>query len=208
MPPEAAGTGSTGTLSPELVAVLVADLPTTVTHDLRATSARSWNVPIDELFSIATEHMAAEMPSYERSPVPLAGGARLETLTGDTFFVASQIVRFADFAGTPANGALVSLPNRHLLVWHPIETAAATVQAVQTMLQVGLNAYEEGPGSLTPDLYWWHRGALTLLPASVDKKGVQFFPPDAFDGAAQLARVGVASRIRDIVRLDGTPSHI
>jgi hypothetical protein len=54
------------------------------------------------------------------------------------------------------------------------------VQAVQTMLQVGMNAYQEGPGSLSPDLYWWHRGALTLLPSSIDRKGVQFFPPDAF----------------------------
>ena len=179
VPPEAAAHWIHRSLSPELVAVLAADLPTTVST-ISNDVASPWNVPIDELFSIATDHMAAEMASYERSSVPIAGGASLQTLSGDTFFVASQIVRFADFAGTPTNGALVSLPNRHLLIWHPIETAAATVQAVQSMLQVGLNAYEEGPGSLTPDLYWWHRGALTLLPASVDKKGVQFFPPDAF----------------------------
>jgi hypothetical protein len=167
------------TLSPELVAVIAADLPTTVAT-ISDDVAEAWNVPIDELFAVAAEHMAAEMPGYERNSVPIAGGASLETLSGDTFFVASQIIRFADFAGTPTNGALVSLPNRHLLIWHPIETAANTVQAVQTMLQVGMNAYQEGPGSLSPDLYWWHRGALTLLPSSIDSKGVQFFPPDAF----------------------------
>jgi hypothetical protein len=179
VPPEAAANWIHRALSPELVAVLAADLPTTVST-ISKDIAEGWNIPIDELFSIATEHMAAEMPGYERGSVPIPGGASLLTLSGDTFFVASQIVRFADFAGTPANGALVSLPNRHLLVWHPIETAAATVQAVQAMLQVGANAFQEGPGSLTPDLYWWHRGALTLLPSSVDRKGVQFFPPDAF----------------------------
>jgi hypothetical protein len=167
------------TLSPELVAVLVADLPTTVAT-ISDDTAGGWSVPIDELFGIATTHMAAEMSGYERSAVPLADGARLETLTGDTFFVASQVVRFADFAGTPTNGALVSLPNRHLLIWHPIETAAATIRATQTMIPATQNAHREGPGSLSPDLYWWHRGALTLLPATVDDKGVQFFPPDAF----------------------------
>ena len=177
-PPEAAANWIHRPLSPELVAVLAADLPTTVST-ISKDVAGPWNIPIDELFSIATEHMAAEMPGYERSSIPLAG-ASLQTLSGDTFFVASQIVRFEDFAGTPANGALVSLPNRHLLAWHPIETAAATVQAVQAMLQIGAAAFQEGPGSLTPDLYWWHRGALTLLPATIDRKGVQFFPPDAF----------------------------
>jgi hypothetical protein len=139
--------------------------------------------------------------SSERSSVPIAGGASpaggasLETLTGDTFFVASQIIRFGDFAGTPASGALVSLPIRHLLIWHSIETAAGTVQAVQTMLQVGMNAYQEGPGSLSPDLYWWHRGALTLLPSSIDRKGVQFFPPDAFVELLQLPELSPPSGV-------------
>jgi hypothetical protein len=178
-PPEAAANWIHRALSPELVAVLAADLPTTVST-ISKEIAEPWNVPIDELFAIATEHMAGEMPSYERDSVPLAGGAKLETLAGDTFFVASQVVRFADFAGAPANGALVSIPNRHLLIWHPIETAAATIQAIQTLIPTAANAYREGPGSLTPDLYWWHRGALTLLPGTVDNKGVQFFPPDAF----------------------------
>jgi hypothetical protein len=179
LPPGTVDTWVRRSLSPELVAVIAADLPTTVAT-ISDEVAASWNVPADELFAVATEHMAAEMPGYERGSVPIPGGASLDTLTGETFFVASQIVRFADVAGTPANGALVSLPTRHVLIWHPIETAAATVQAVQTMLQVGANSYEEGPGSLSPDLYWWHRGAITLLPSSVDRKGVQFYPPDPF----------------------------
>jgi hypothetical protein len=179
VPPELVANWIHRALSPELVAVLAADLPTTVTT-ISKDLAEPWNVPIDELFAIATEHMAAELPTYERSSVPVAGGSVLETLSGDTFFVASQIVRFADFAAAPPNGVLVSLPNRHLLVWHPIETAAATIQAVQAMIPTGLNAFQEGPGSLSPDLYWWHRGALTLLPSSADRKGVQFFPPDPF----------------------------
>ena len=178
LPPDSVEHWVRQVLAPDLVAVLAADLPTTVstiTDDI----AEGWDTPIDELFAIATDHMATEMSGYERGSVPMAGGASLETLSGETFFVASQIVRFAEFASPPPHGALVSLPNRHLLIWHPIETAAATIQAVQTMLTAGLNAYQEGPGSLTPDLYWWHRGALTLLPSSIDGKGVNFLPPDA-----------------------------
>jgi hypothetical protein len=179
LPPESVEHWVRRVLAPDLVAVLAADLPTTVstiTDDI----AEGWKTPIDELFAIATEHMAAEASSYERGSIPIAGGASLETLAGDSFFVASQIVRFGEIASPPPDGALVSLPTRHMLIWHPIETAAGTIPAVQTMLQVGMNAFQQGPGSLTPDLYWWHRGALTLLPSSIDGKGVNFLPPDAF----------------------------
>jgi len=179
IPPEALEAMTRTALAPDLVAVLAADLPTTVMTVNREMAA-GWGVPIDELFAIARQHMAAEVESYERSSVPIGDGVAVEALVGDSFFVASQIIRFEELAAPGANGALVALANRHQLLWHDIEKVAGTVAAVQVMLQLALRGYQEGPGSLTPDLYWWHRGALTLLPGFIDKKGLNFVPPDEF----------------------------
>jgi hypothetical protein len=165
-------------LAAELVAVLAADLPTTVST-IGEKMAEAWGVPPPELFAAAAEHMADEVPGYEHKVVQF-GAAIMHDLVGDSFFVASQIVRFADLADPPAGGALVALPNRHHLLWHGIESMDATVQLVQVMLQVAAKLYQDGPGSITPDLYWWRAGELTLLPSRIDGGQIQFAPPDAF----------------------------
>lgn len=178
MPPEALAGMVTTPLAPDLVGVLVADLPTTV-QTLGKELVSGWDVPIDELFGIATRHMAEEAATYDLSDIDLGGGASAKALSGDSFFVGSQIIRFRDLAGELSQGALVVIPTRHILLWHPIATAEATIRAVNSMIALGLRMYSQGPGSITPTLFWWH-GALTMLPAVVDGGKVQFAPPDEF----------------------------
>ncbi|MCI0344329.1 MAG: hypothetical protein L0221_02645 [Chloroflexi bacterium] len=178
MPPEALAGMVTTPLAPDLVGVLVADLPTTV-QTLGRETVSGWGVPIDELFRIATRQMAEEAATYDLSDLDLGGGASAKALSGDSFFVGSQIIRFRELAGELPQGALVVIPTRHILLWHPISTAEATVRAVNSMIALGTNLYSQGPGSITPTLFWWH-GALTVLPAAVDGGKVQFAPPDEF----------------------------
>jgi hypothetical protein len=40
--------------------------------------------------------------------------------------------------------------------------------------------FEQGPGSISPDLYWWREGSVTLLPSQFDGSNIQFMPPDEF----------------------------
>jgi hypothetical protein len=43
------------------------------------------------------------------------------------------------------------------------------VHAAATQLQTHAHqAYDEGPGSLSPHLFWWRAGALTLLETRFD----------------------------------------
>jgi len=178
MPPLALAGMVTTPLAPDLVGVLVADLPTTV-QTLGKETVAGWGTPIDELFGIATRHMAEEAATYDQSDVDLGAGATANAMSGNSFFVGSQVIRFRELAGGLPQGALVVLPTRHILIWHPIETAEKTIRAVNSMIALAANLYSQGPGSLTPTLFWWH-GALTVLPAITDGGKVQFAPPDEF----------------------------
>src|SRR6185503_4712250 len=166
-------------LEPDLVAALALDLPTTV-RTCNQDDIDHWDLPVDELFAIATDNLAAEVAGYQRDSIELQGGGSIQVLLGDTFFVSSQAYRFAQLVGPLTNGALLALPNRHQLLWHVIESAPGTIGAVQALVQIASAGYREGPGSLTPDIYWWHGGAFTRLPATVDRSGLHFMPPEAF----------------------------
>lgn len=104
----------------------------------------------------------------EHEAVPAGGRARLHSLYGDSPFVASKAlflsaaVRQVTGAPLPDAGALVAVPNRHLLAYHPI-TDGSVVDAVNALADLASAAYEDGPGALSPRVYWWHRGGLTSL---------------------------------------------
>jgi hypothetical protein len=178
MPPEALAGMVTTPVAPDLVGVLVADLPTTV-QTLGKETVAGWNRPIDELFAIATRNLAEEAATFERSQVDLGNGARGEALSGNSFFVGSQIIRLKDVLGDAPHGALVIAPTRHILIWHPIAGVPTTVQAVNSMIALASNLFAQGPGSVTPALFWWH-GALSVLPAAIQGNSIQFAPPDEF----------------------------
>ena len=178
MPADALAGMVTRPLAPDLVAVLVADLPTTV-QTLGKQTVAAWDMPIDKLFGIATTHMAEEAATYDRSDVDLGAGTSAKALSGNSFFVGSQVIRFRELAGELPQGALVVAPTRHILIWHPLETAEKTIRAVNSIIALAANLYAQGPGSLTPTLFWWH-GALTVLPATTAGGKTQFAPPDEF----------------------------
>ncbi|MEU7717907.1 immunity 49 family protein [Streptomyces tibetensis] len=96
------------------------------------------------------------------------GQARLHSVYGDSPFVAGQALFLAEVAAKvvgerlPVAGALVVVPTRHNLVYHPI-TDGSVVDAVNSLASYALGAHEDGPGALSPRVYWWHRGSLTSL---------------------------------------------
>lgn len=161
-----------------LLSVLTYDLPTSV-RTVHREDAASWPAPVDELFGIAVGNLESAPDRPERTEVPFDGGGVIGVLHGDSFFVASEIVRLKEHLGDAPNGSLVAVPNRHVLLFHPLRDLSA-VAAVQFMIQMAIQFYREGPGSISPNLYWWHDGALTDLPYGTDRKGIQFIPPDAF----------------------------
>ena len=72
------------------------------------------------------------------------------------------------------------MPRRHTVVFHVIQNLAV-VSAINSMLNVVPQMCFEGPGSITPSLYWWRPGqALMQLPTHVSGDTVEFHPPPAF----------------------------
>ncbi|WEO94272.2 immunity 49 family protein [Streptomyces sp. FXJ1.172] len=140
--------------------------------------------------------------------VPAEQRARMHSLYGDSPFVASKALFLSEVARQvtgeplPDAGALVVVPNRHLLAYHPI-TDGSVVDAVNDLASYALGAHEDGPGALSPRVYWWHRGGLTSL--TVIDHGTRTFslrpPPHLLgmmkglvrlDGAGRLATAGAA----------------
>ncbi|GHB38441.1 hypothetical protein GCM10010347_04820 [Streptomyces cirratus] len=104
----------------------------------------------------------------EYARVPGREGARLHSLYGDSHFVASKALFLSEVARQvtgeplPEAGALVVVPGRHNLVYHPIGDGSV-VDALNTLAEYALGAHADGPGGLSPRVYWWHDGQLTSL---------------------------------------------
>ncbi|WP_245239170.1 hypothetical protein [Streptomyces sp. MZ04] len=121
---------------------------------------------LEELGKAAHTNLMSVPVGHEE--VSVAGRAALHTVYGDSHFVASTALFLAQLArqvtgeSLPDAGALLVVPHRHLLAYHPI-TDGSVVDAVNGLAAYALNTYEQGPGALSPRVYWWRRGGLTSL---------------------------------------------
>jgi hypothetical protein len=161
-----------------LIETLVYDLPGSV-RTVPPDHARRWGRPLDDLFRIGLDNVKAE-PAPVRQTFDVGKGAVLQALVGDSFFTASHALFLEEhLAPPPAFGALLAVPHRHAVLYHPIENMRV-IGAVNSMIPIAFGIYQEGPGSLSPGLYWWMSGKLTLLPTKVSSQSITFSPPDQF----------------------------
>ena len=164
--------------APGLRAVLVLDHPDRVGYPLTEV-VESWGKKEEVLFDLAIENVRSEdRPQLER--LELAGGGAISSLSGGTFFTATWVLMLDDYL-RPASphGALVAVPNRHQVLFHSI-LDLSVVEASSRLIQVAARAFTDGPGSISPNLYWRRDGVLTLLPTRLDGKRIIFAPPNEF----------------------------
>jgi hypothetical protein len=164
-------------IADDLCAVLCFDLPSnvvTVNHE----SLARWQCSADEVWYQAL----ANLRRTERGVLDDidVGGATLKAMTGDSFFVASNLLLLGDFLDQElAWGALAAVPNRHTLVFHPIVDMSA-LRAIDAMVVMASGMCAEGPGSISPNLFWWRDGNLRTLPTVEADDHFEFVPPDDF----------------------------
>jgi hypothetical protein len=163
----------------DLLAALVLDLPETVAS-VKPEQAERWGPTEDELFERAAAQTRAD-PDLEVARFEDEPGAAVVWAESESFFAASRALWPEDLLGAPPgeHGALLAVPNRHLAGAHAIEDLRV-VGVIQTMLGFAARRYQEGPGSISPHLYWWRAGSVVRLPAEVTGGSIQFFPPDEF----------------------------
>lgn len=162
----------------DVIAALVYDLPDKVVVVDREHVA-GWGRPVDELFDVAASNVKANDP-IEVEQVELTPTASLMLLSAQHHFAATHALFLGDYLG-PGNkwGALVAVPHRHAVVVYPIVDQNVVV-VINSMIPIAHGMYQEGPGSISPHLYWWRGGEFLHLPSRVTNKEIEFSPPDVF----------------------------
>ena len=133
-----------------------------------------WQVSVPGLFVQARQQtLDAGLP--RRSTLDL-DGVELTALESTGPFTATHVHWLPSYVDVPPAGALVALPTRHLVLVAPLLGRQQTLDAAQAMLVNADRLWREGPGGLSPDLWWWHPPDLVLLPGTP----TSLSPPPAF----------------------------
>ncbi len=165
--------GPEGTLE-----VLALDLPTTV-RTVSRTEANGWRLDPDDLFEIGRQNLRTS-GKLRPNTIQLEPGTALTVYTGDPFYAASHALIIDDYVPEDnRHGVLVGVPKRDILIVHPILNIGA-MEAAGAMLQVIVGMHRDGPGSISPNLYWYHEGEYTVLPYELEDQSLRFLPPDEF----------------------------
>jgi len=165
-------------LGEDLVSVLVYDLPDAVAT-VPTEAPSHWPLTLDEVFEIALANVL-EQDEVETEVLDLDDGTKFSVMVGESFFVTSHMLVLENYLQPVTSmGALVAVPNRHTLLFAPIADLTV-VDTLHAMAILANRRHAEGPGSLSPSLYWWRDGTLLALPTEIDDDGVRFFPPAEF----------------------------
>ncbi|MFF4699993.1 hypothetical protein [Streptomyces chattanoogensis] len=167
-------------LATDLLAGIALDTPDNVrVLDDRDVALVDW----DTLAAAAHANLLSEPVNYDT--VDLPGGAVLHILGHPkSVFAASKVllfdetVRATDGPEIPDEGVLLVVPNRHNLVFYPLADRHVA-EAVNALAQFGQGAYEDGPGRLSPRVFWWRADTLTSITLFDQKRrAMSISPPD------------------------------
>jgi hypothetical protein len=174
---------------PGLTEVVLCETPQGGGRLLAAEQAGSWAVPAAEVFDAARENVRRQ-GALDRERLNV-DGANVTVLAGPGPYCPTHVFWLCEYLerdGLPAsdNGALVVLPHRHLLAYHPIESSEA-VAAAGALLRLAWRQFETAPGPLTDQLYWWRADSVTVLPVDAVGETARILPNPEFE--ALLSRL-------------------
>ncbi len=162
-------------LADDLVEALNLRWPESVTN-VSPRDVERWDADVDALFALGRENLAAGPPPKRRE-IRLRDGRRVLEFSGDSSLTASRLLHLELLLDLPTYGALVVVPNRHLLAVAPIEAAEDLLSAGE--LLTFARDHVDGPGPLTDSLYWWSGpGSLVRCPAAVQGRELDVTLPE------------------------------
>jgi hypothetical protein len=160
-------------LADGLAEVLVADVAGAV-RPLPPAVVGGWTADPGDLLDLGrAQVLAAGLLS--RRTVDL-GGVDVLALESPSAFAATHVWALPSYVDVPPAGLLVALPTRHLVLVGALTGRGQALDLAQALLVNADGIWRAGPGALSPDLYWWRDGVLTLLPGTP----TSLSPPLAF----------------------------
>ncbi|WP_433378623.1 hypothetical protein [Streptosporangium sp. CA-115845] len=94
------------------------------------------------------------------------GGVAVRRLTGPTAGAAAHLRRLGDYLPVPSDGVLVALPDPATLIVHPVE-GIGVVRAIERLRLFAQREFDLRAEALSPQVYWWHGGRLSLIRADL-----------------------------------------
>ncbi|MEV0196872.1 hypothetical protein [Nonomuraea sp. NPDC050691] len=146
--------------------------------------AGCWPVPPVQ----ALDRAAGNVRRGERLSVETIelSGTPVIRLTSRTPSAATHLRWLGAYLPVPAHGVLAVLPDPYTLLVHPVN-GISVVRAIER-----LRVHAARTGGLSPQVYWWHGGRLTLIRADIELRDGQTRlvvapPPDFARVLARLA---------------------
>ena len=142
-----------------LYATLVLDYPES-SQPVTTDQLIAWDLELDPAVELALDNVAWDgAPIHDSAAV---GGGTVEVY-GERIYAASWVLLLDDLLDAAApSGVVVAIPTRENLDVHVVSADSRPV--LDVMAEVAYQTYEDGPASITDDLYWWHDGELTTIP--------------------------------------------
>lgn len=163
---------------PGTISALVFDLPSSI-RNVTPEEIKSWGKSETELFHIGLANVM-ENCIPDVSEQDLGEGITLTLFSDESFFVASHALLLDEHPDCLGPfGTLVGIPHRHVLLAFPIEDLRV-LQAIHMMIPIIAGMERDGPGSISPLLYWYKDGEYTNLPYRIEKNTLNFSPPEDF----------------------------
>ncbi|MEU7747441.1 hypothetical protein [Nonomuraea sp. NPDC049158] len=135
------------------------ELLTVGSRPVRPEEAGCWPVPSGRALELAVTNVGRderlEIESIELSGTPVW------RLTSRTPAAATHLRWLGDYLPLPADGVLVVLPDPYTLIVHPVD-GIGVVRALER-----LRVHAVRTDGLSPQVYWWHEGRLTLIRADI-----------------------------------------
>lgn len=171
-------------VGPGLLECVVLDLPDVVRTVSQATLA-DWGLSTEAALDLGRAQTRADGLLPAR---PLRVGADGVRLVNESFLTTTHVWWLQDYlpeaAAPGAEGALVMLPNRHVLVALPLTLEVAR-EGPQRLWPTAAELFLEEPGGVSPHLWWWRRGRLTHLPLQRRDDRLILSPPPDYRAALE-----------------------
>src|ERR1019366_10020025 len=171
---------------PGVATILVLDLPEAV-RTISPLEAVPWNQPLSGLMQIGLDHIRG-MPAPKIEEIELNDRVSAFAVTGESPFTASNALLLEEYPKLIGPwGAIVAVPTRNILLSFPI-TSRAVSDALFRLAWITDRRWKDGPGSITPRLYWYRSARFVHLPYEFSGEKFSLHPPWEFTAMLESMR--------------------